>query len=343
MSNISKIIIFYAYSIDFWRRDSIIDKNINHRSEGEGMNDNTVRKIEFMINNSNDKNDDVIFVAPPQKNRDALLFEVYFEPRINSTKLANRLSVSLSNLNAIIKKINMCQEKPLEEIKIGKYKVFSLTEEGRRYVQNNLLNFLFENENDKKNIHQVVEVCKAFKDVYADCWTDFIKNRWNQEFNQNEQGEGVDAFEETLRLLSKVYISSKEKFDLLLNLILNDKEVRVIVTDYIVRNIKEYKRYGHLAVSLDADCKSLFELIDRMFQLLLEGKEFEWTEDTRDIMQELNQVKSDMLLALLNHWDKAELLDYWIEQEMEMPLAYYMAEKFYIIRYCLRERYMEEL
>lgn len=101
--------------------------------------------------------------------------------------LADKLKISPSGLNAIIKKMQAGSIPIVDTIQVGKYKIYTLSDEVKDYIQ-------------KKNVVKVKEVARE-KEVCEDlfvCLQHFVDsagNRWREQLNVLLQGKGTELEE----------------------------------------------------------------------------------------------------------------------------------------------------
>lgn len=289
-----------------------------------------------------DENDATNFISQiKQKYKDQVLIEIYESGRILHAELANRIPISASGLNAVIKKINEFRIKAVRETKAGKFKFYTLTKEGLNYIENIVLPLLISSKQDEEAVHNLFHLIALYKDKNPETWvaglSQIIKNK-EEEKEIDTKGSGALGCE-LLEELGRFYQSDKEKAKRLLELGMAEKEIR---NDILLYFEKEYGQNGAAAWTIlnqweKEECIAVYQMIDELFISIKEDDQPIQTEkyhlrDMESRMEAvLDKIKADILQAMVKQWPKKELMDLWVKGNMEVHLALYIAEKYQIL------------
>lgn len=272
-----------------------------------------------------------------QKYRDPLLMEIYESGRIVHAGLANRISVSVSGLNAIIKKMNEAPICPIRETKAGKFKFYTLTEDGKKYVEATLLSSVISNRRDGEEVHNLFLLMAMYKDQHQDVWCKNIKMFLEQESKIVDTADGVDKSDEyeLLQAFGQFYRRENSKAEKLLELSVADKELRQSIILYFDNKyINNDCVWSILNQWEQQDTFEVYKMIDELFRSIVEeGRTVEksmfcLTDIDSYFDSVLNRIQADILQAVFRQWSREKILSTWLEADMEKHLALYLAEKY---------------
>lgn len=272
-----------------------------------------------------------------QKYRDPLLMEIYESGRIIHAGLANRLPVSVSGLNAIIKKMNEAPIQPIRETKAGKFKFYTLTGEGKKYVESTLLPSVISNRRDSEEVHNLFSLLAMYKDQHQDTWCKNIKMFLEKERESTDTVDDVNRSDEyeLLQAFGQFYRRENGKAGKLLELIVADKELRQCIILYFNNKyINNDCVWSVLNQWEQQDTLEVYKMIDELFRSI--GEEGRIVEKSMFCLTDidlyfdvvLNKIQADILQAAFKQWPKDRILSTWLETDMERHLALYLAEKY---------------
>lgn len=269
-----------------------------------------------------------------QKYKDALLFEIYEDENILHSVLANRISVSASGLNAIIKKLNEVQPPPIHINKQGKFTLYSLGETGKAYVESELMYSMISDSDDENIVHNIFRLLRTFKDQHPQKWMSILKSILNEE-------EGWDKYEEGfgfIKELGNYYLKSSDKAENLLSLAVVDRTLQKKIVEYIKENRNFENAWEVLNYWEQEDTLELYRLVDTLFIAIDTGMEiidcysFSLTDIVSQMDRVLDKIQAALLQALLRRLSKEEAIQFWLEYGVEKHLAIYLAEKYFTCR-----------
>lgn len=289
------------------------------------------------------------FVQIRQKYKNQTLMEVYGTGNILHVTLANRLGVSASGLNATLKKLNDADPKPLQEVRAGKFKFYSLTETGKNYVETEILPLVMDSEQDKSEMNNIVNLLSAYKDKNHGKWNENLERLLEEEKTETEN-EDIDAAlgREFFKEYVRFYRRKSEKAENLLNLLIVDKDLKQKVLEYVERKHAKNKEtvMDILNQWVEQDCEETYRLMDYFFQSSVScGQDIESLDTYLPAAEEWleavhNRLLADALCALAGGWEKDQLAKKWIQDDMEKSLALYLAEQYRHLRKdILRDKY----
>lgn len=271
-----------------------------------------------------------------QKYKDAVLFEIYEDEKILHSTLANRISISASGMNAVIKKLNEVKTPPICIEKQGKFTFYSLEEAGKKYVQDVLLPSTVSEAQNGKRVHNIFNLLSVFKDQNPKKWMhtlpEILTNKVSEEF---EEGCGF------IKELGAYYFEASEYAENLLSLAVVDKELQKRILDYIKKNSSRNfeNAWEVLDYWLQENCFEVYRLIDCLFETVIRDNDlpddsvFELTDVAKYMDVVLNKIQAGLLRVLVRKipkWDAAKM---WVKNGMDKNLAIYIAEKY--ATYCL--------
>lgn len=272
-----------------------------------------------------------------QKYRDPLLMEIYESGRIIHAGLANRLSVSVSGLNAIIKKMNEVPIKPIRETKAGKFKFYTLTGDGKKYVESTLLPSVISNRRDSEEVHNLFLLLAMYKDQHQDAWCKNLKIFLEKESESADTADDVNKSDEyeLLQAFGQFYHRENSKAGKLLELSVADKELRQCIVLYFNNKyINNDCVWSVLNQWEQQDTFEVYKMIDELFRSIdeegriVEKSMFCLTDIDLYFDVVLNKIQADILQAAFRQWSKDRILSTWLETDMEKHLALYLAEKY---------------
>ncbi len=273
-----------------------------------------------------------------QKYRDSLLMEIYESGRIIHAGLANRLPVSASGLNAIIKKMNEASIQPIRETKAGKFKFYTLTEDGKKYVESTLLPSVISNRRDSEEVHNLFLLLAMYKDQHQETWCKNLKMFLEKESKIADISDDVNKSDEyeLLQAFGQFYRREDSKAGKLLELSVADKELRQCIILYFNN---KYINNNDCVWSIlnqweQQDTFEVYKMIDELFRSI--GEEGRIVEKSMFCLTDidsyfdvvLNKIQADILQAAFRQWPKDRILSTWLETDMERHLALYLAEKY---------------
>lgn len=275
-----------------------------------------------------------------QKYKDLLLLLLYWAGMLLHAVLADRLGLSASGLNATIKRINDVDRKPVEETRSGKFKYYSLTEEGTKYVQEELLPLFADSEECERSAHNLFNLLNSFKEQNHGNWIAKLSEILDKELEGlEEKDDDADPGYVFINEYSGFYRKTKKKAEVFLSFLLTDKDLiqKILMVaerknEFCGKNIIEILNQWD-----EDDCAGVCHMIDDMFDNLSENKRFRnfpnpFLGDKEECMEALhNKLMADMFCAIACNMDKAQLAQRWIEENMEKHVALYIAEKYRIL------------
>ena len=272
-----------------------------------------------------------------QKYRDSVLMEVYESVRIIHAALANRLSVSVSGLNAIIKKVHEAPIQPIRETKAGKFKFYTLTEDGKKYVESTLLPSVISNKRDSEEVHNLFLLLAMYKDQHQDVWCTNLKTFLEKESEIADTADEMKKSDEyeLLQAFGQFYRRENSKAAKLLELSVADKDLRQSIISYFDNKyINNDGVWSVLNQWEQQDTFEVYKMIDELFRSIdeedrtVEKSMFCLTDIDLYFDVVLNKIQADILQAINRQWSKDRILSTWLEKDMERHLALYLAEKY---------------
>lgn len=286
---------------------------------------------------------------PKQKYRDQIMISLYGEDRTLHSALANRIDVSPSGLNAIIKKLNDVAVKPIREVKAGKFKFYLLSEAGCQYVETKILPLLIGQGWDGERIHSVFGLINYFKDRNRDTWCQKLETVL-QEYNSHgaNTDEQTDVIYEYLREVNSLYLKDKDKALKLVSLSVPNNDLCKKISAFFEEKLIGYRsEWEVLNIWVQTNRRLTYQVIDHLEETLIQKRDLAdmWQIDLPENGQYmesiLNRLQADMYQAMYKGWDKHRLTDYWIDSGIEESLSLYIADKYrslqeYLIQNILR-------
>lgn len=280
------------------------------------------------------------FSGIKQKYKNQMILEVGWADQILHVKLANRLGVSPSGLNATIKKNTDVEFHPLRERKNGKFKFYSLSEEGWRYLESEVLPSFIDSDSDEEEARAVFDLLTAYKDENQGTWNGNLQKLLENDNEVSEYESIGDALgHEFLRQYIHFYCRDARKAECLLNLLIADKKLtQKIITNAQTQQVNRKQSVMHMLNEWDAlDCEETYRIMDQLFGDVAVGKRTGQILDTSlqgaqewlEMVQ--NKLLADVLRALIGGWTKDQLKREWIQDGMEKHLALYLAEQYRIL------------
>lgn len=291
------------------------------------------------------------FSGIKQKYKNQMILEVGWADQILHVKLANRLGVSPSGLNATIKKNTDAGFHPLRERKNGKFKFYSLSEEGWRYLESEVLPSFIDSDSDEEEARSVFDLLTAYKDENQGIWNENLQKLLETDSEASEYESMGDALgHEFLRQYIHFYCRDARKAECLLNLLIADKKLtQKIITNAQIQQVNRKQSIMHMINEWEAqDCEETYRIMDQLFGDVAVGKQAEETLDTSlqgtqewlEMVQ--NKILADVLRAFTVGWKKDQLKQKWIQAGMEKHLALYLAEQYRLLCNNINEKKSEE-
>ncbi len=286
-----------------------------------------------------------------QKYKYQLLLEVGWAEQILHVKLANRLGVSPSGLNATVKKNTDVGFHPLRERKNGKFKFYSLSEEGLRCLTSEILPSFIDSEADEEEARAVFDLLAAYKDENQGTWNENLQKLLENDNGASEDESMGDALgHEFLRQYIHFYCKDARKAECLLNLLIADKKLtQKIIANAQIQQVNRKQSAMQMINEWEAqDCEETYRIIDQLFRNAAAGRQTEEVLDTslQDAKEQLetvqNKLLADVCLALVGGWKKDQLKQKWIQAGMEKHLALYLAEQYRLLCNNMNEKESEE-
>lgn len=314
-----------------------MDKGIIYTNLAE--NDIT-SDLTLLTSNTNERQEIGKFDQIKQKYKNQTLLEIFWSDQILHVTLANRLGLSPSGLNATLKKLNDVDAKPLRENKSGKFKFYSLTEDGKNYVKAEILSVLINSEQDEENIHKIYTLLSAYKDKNQGNWIKKLKDL-TSEVSEEMEDENIDIAlgYEFLKEYARFYRKESKKAEIFLNLLIADKELRQkIITNIEIKHVKDKETVVDILNQwVEQDCVEVYRVMDQLFQDVIEGKSdtdslntcLQDAEEWLEIIQD--KLLADMLRALARDWKKEQLAKEWMQINMEKHLTLYLVEQYRLL------------
>lgn len=275
-----------------------------------------------------------------QKYKNQMLLEVGWTEQILHVKLANRLGISPSGLNATIKKNTDVEFHPLRERKNGKFKFYSLSEEGWRCLKSEILPLFIDSDSDEEEARAVFDLLAAYKDENQGNWNENLR-KILETGNETSECESMgDALgHEFLKQYVHFYSRESRKAECLLNLLIADKKL----TQKIIANAQLHQVNRKQSVIRiineweEQDCEETYRIMDQLFWNVADGIQTTEVPDTplQDARERLEMVYdkllADVLRALICGWEKEQLKQKWIRAGMEKHIALYLAEQYRLL------------
>ncbi|MCI9465029.1 MAG: hypothetical protein HFI48_14280 [Lachnospiraceae bacterium] len=273
-----------------------------------------------------------------QKYRDSVLLEIYESDRILHAELANRISVSASGLNAVIKKMNDGAVKTIREIKAGKFKFYTLTKESVEYIEMMILPLLIVSGQDAEEVHNLLHLLALYKDKNPEIWINRLAELSEEEYVEleNDEDTGSALGCELLKAFSQFYRRETDKALKLLELGIPNKEVQ----QKLILCFQEKYDKGNTSpwVILNEweqqDCLGVYSMLDDLFisiadeQYIMKKSSYQFQNVGAGFEIVMDKIKADVLHAMFCQWPKSKLIGLWLEEKLDVHLAVYIAEKF---------------
>lgn len=269
-----------------------------------------------------------------QKYKDTVLLEVFQSERILHSVLANRIKVSPSGLNAIIKRLNDIPDKAICMEKSGKFTYYTLSESGNAYVEGVLLPSFANDETEKKFFKNTYQLLNAFRDKNQAKWQEKLLDIVRDESVADDEGNGF------LNELSYYCVQSEEKAHALLRVLIPDKDCYQPIMEYLktahkleVKSVEEL-----LGQWLQDDEKEVYLLLDTLFEWLYGNSEYPDSKNfgLRYVEQNLERVcdwiLAQTLKALMRNMNKVETAEYFFSLGLDWHMAWFLMEKCQTIR-----------
>lgn len=307
-----------------------------------GNLENAMRKIEqceqFGITRLPASEEQETIVQLKQKYKDTVLLEISQSGRILHSVLANRIKVSASGLNAIIKRLNDLSDKPICMEKSGKFTYYMLSDSGKAYVEDVLFPSFVNNEKEKKVFENIYQLLNAFRDKNQAEWQEKLLDIVRNESTVDDEGNGF------LNELSYYCAQSEEKAHLLLRVLIPEKDYYQPIVDYLkMANKLEAKSAEELLCQwLQEDEKEVYLLLDALFEWLNGNSEYPDSKKygLRYVEQHMSRVcdwlLAQMLKALMQNMNKVEISEYISSLGLDWHMAWFLAEKCQTIRQYIR-------
>lgn len=266
-----------------------------------------------------------------QKHKDVLLRKVYDKEGISHSELAEEIGVSPSGLNAIVKKINEDLEpenQPLKSKKVNKFRYYSLTEIGKKYVEENLFT-----EEGKEYKEEIRELWRLFCGRLRQEWKEKTRELLRQYINlQKAEDENQVLFFSIMDLLINYWKKQPEDVAILLKDLISDKELRSKVENVVVNRVDECNKMMPLIQAQGADEEMAYHMIDDIFEEICNSeKDIEIkNEDFRNVKAYrtmVQKIEADILYVIMHFKDREYVRKMWLDCGLDKALAYYMAEK----------------
>lgn len=152
--------------------------------------------------------------------------------------LAEKLNMSPSGLNVIIKKMLECDPPIIEFTQIGKYKIYTLPPSVKEYIENKFNKNVNDRRNDYAGDANVYDETESIM-LTLQHFSEKAGARWRDQLNLLLQGKDDDIDAETAeqyrRLMKKIVYASKYNEDELqqLNKFLNNEVLEYLVGCYL--------------------------------------------------------------------------------------------------------------
>lgn len=278
-----------------------------------------------------------------QKHRDALLETLYVQKNILHTDLAKRLDISVSGLNAVLKKINDVADPPVEATKVGKYKYYNLTVTGRRFVEEVLMP-----PEQRLGLEHMRKVWNIFQSQAGTEWEECFNSLFYLAGKPADEMDDAteSAFCEFVNCFLAFYRVHARAAVVFIEELTTSTVVRQRILTYAESKSGTSGNLMVLSSLLSQDDAKAYGLLDELFELSIKKNELLSPEkygvtDTGAFVSVIQEIKSAVLHAIVAGEEKDILRTEWIEQGMERPLAFYAAEKYRILVLEIGNRYKE--
>lgn len=283
-----------------------------------------------------------------QKYRDSVLLEIYENDRILHAELANRISISASGLNAVIKKMNDGPVKTIREIKAGKFKFYALTKEGIGYVETMILPSLIVSGQDAEEVHNLLHLLALYKDKNPDVWIERLEKISEEEYVEPENDEDtVSALGyELLKAFGQFYRREADKAQKLIELSIPNKELQQKLMfsfeeKYDKGNVTPWEMLNQWE---QMDCLGVYCMLDDLFisiadeKYVMQKSSYQFPNVGAGFEAAMDKIKADVLHAIFCQWPKGKLIELLLEEKLNVHLAVYIAEKFRTLSECFFEK-----
>lgn len=266
-----------------------------------------------------------------QKHKDVLLRKVYDKEGISHSELAEEIGVSPSGLNAIVKKINEDLEpekQPLRSKKVNKFRYYSLTEIGKKYVEENLFT-----EEGKEYKEEISELWRLFYGRLRQEWKEKSRQLLWQYINlQKAEDENQVLFFSFMDSLIGYWKKQPEDVAILLKELISDKELRIKVENVVADRVDEYNKMMPLIQVQGVDEEMAYHMIDDIFEEICNsekdiGIKNEDLRNGKAYKTMVQKIKADILYIIMHFKDREYVRKMWLDCGLDKALAYYMAEK----------------
>lgn len=302
---------------------------------------NTMRKMELYsdykqssITRLSSNEDCETIVNLKQKYKNSVLLEIYQSKPVLHSVLANRMQVSPSGLNAVIKRLNDVVDVPIIMDKRGKFTYYILSEIGSLYVEEYILPLFMECDKDKQVFENIHGLLNVFKDKHQTRWQEQILHIVMDESIIDDEGRGfIDE-------LSYYCIREEEKVYELLKLLIPDRECYQPIMNYLKEASKLELKSAVEILNLWAkkNTKTVYLLLNAVFAGLHKDNEYPDCSDynLRYVEQYMPRV-CDWILAktlkgIMQNYTEEEMAEYFYSRGLDEHLAWFVAEKSVALR-----------
>lgn len=293
----------------------------------------------YSIGNESDSSGISLYVR--QKHRDALLKVLYVRKSILHVALAKELKISASGLNAVIKKINDVKDPPIKPIKVGKYKYYSLTVSGRRFVEEVLMP-----PEQRLSMEHMREVWDIFRNKAGTAGEEHFNSLFYLAGKSAEEidGEIESVFCEFINCFLSFYKKDIETATAFVKELITSASVRENILTYAESKLGTSQNLIILNSILSLDDEKAYSLLDDLYELSIKKNEQLKPEnydvtDTDAFVNAIQTIKCTVLHAIVAGEKKDILREMWIKEGMERQLAYYAAEKYRMLLVEIGSRY----
>lgn len=308
---------------------------------------NNLHKIEKLYNYSapdialvpSDSESETI-IHLKQKFKDPVLLELYQSVRMLHSVLANRIEVSPSGLNAIIKKLNDIPDAPIQIDKKGKFTYYSLLKPGIEYVEKTLLPMFAVKDEEKEAFNNIYDLAAAFKDKTQEKWGEKLLAVLEEETSEDDEGFGF------IKELGSYYTFGQEKAHTLLKIIVPDKDIYQKIIAYLdACNKVELKAVEEILNQWgQQNCTATYRLLDGLFGWLQgkcelpNGQEVDLWQVGQCVDRVFDWIQARVLRGITQDMNKEEAVVLFSSLGLEVHIAWYLAEKYQGLHENYRDR-----
>lgn len=261
-----------------------------------------------------------------QKHKNDLLRIIYDNDGISNAELAKKLGISASGLNAVVKKVNEVIDPPISAERVKKFKFYTLTSSGRRYVENHLLCDFQHTERELKRLWDLL--CRRNGEECGAVVLRFLKSD-RSVLTNDEEGTLVSDMIEIFR---EFYERERNEAWKMLCRVTENRVVSEAVLKHVVESNHFSADIGMLNKMCEQDWEKIYRVIDGIFDGMAEesqtGENIWDGESFYRIFPIMNTLQAKFLQAIIQNEQKNEVRNELISYGLDGRLAYHISEKY---------------